>query len=344
MLHPQDLTVSTLAPVHGLFSLDFVPALVVRTALGLDVFTQIGQLTQEAQASGSSFSDVSGRIECSPRGLKLILEVLVANRLLTCQDGLYALVPLAATFLSKGSPAYIGEAVVAQIDQLSRWWSLDQALRQGTTPFAPIEGDQDDGAFFGPLIQALFAVNAAAAKEVADWLPAEGICNVLDLGCGAAVWSLALALAKPQIQVTAVDRASVLQKVTQDCVDSFQCSERFQLLAGDFRKMKFAARSFDCIYLGHVLHNEGLQASQKLLGQMRKCLRKGGYLIVAEIVGADPPCGHLPSLLFDLNMLLFTQKGQVFLAAELEQMVQAAGFSQLQWLTTSSPSPILVAR
>jgi ubiquinone/menaquinone biosynthesis C-methylase UbiE len=318
---------------QGFFSLDFVPALVLRTALKVELFSQFND-------GAASLAELQGRLRVSPRGLTLMLETLVMVRLLALDNGRYLLTPLSATFLDSRSDSYLGPAVIAQIEQLQRWWRLDEAIIYGTTPHTPIEGSDDDGDFFGALIQALFAINAPAAKMVAEQLPP--IHRALDLGCGAAVWSLALALTQPNCYVTAIDRDSVLEKVTLDCVEGFDCTKQYHFQAGDFREMRLPERNYDVAFLGHILHNEGEAASRELLKRVHTCLRPNGCVVVAEMVGADPPSANVQSLLFDLNMLLFTQEGRVFSAPELESMLLEAGFTRYEWLATPSPSPILI--
>lgn len=318
---------------QGFFSLDFVPALVLRTALKLDLFSHFVD-------GSASQTELQSRLKVSPRGLTLTLETLVMVRLLSLENGRYLLSPLSATFLDSRSESYLGPAVMAQIAQLERWWRLDEAIINGTTPHTPIEGSDDDGDFFGALIQALFAINAPAAKMVAEHLPPVG--RALDLGCGAAVWSLALALTQPSCYVTAVDRESVLDKVTLDCVDGFGCTNQYHFQAGDFREMRLPEQNYDVVFLGHILHNEGEAASRQLLKRVHSCLRPYGCVVIAEMVGADPPSANVQSLLFDLNMLLFTQEGRVFSGPELESMLLEAGFQRFEWLATPSPSPILL--
>ena len=320
------------------FTLDFVPALVVGVALELDLFSAI-------EAGHQTIKQLAARSGASPRGVGPLLYTLASVGLLDQEGERFFLQPLASTYLVKSKPTYMGPMVRHQILQLQHWWKLGQAVLAGTTPLAPVEGDIDNGAFFGAFVEGLLAMNAPAAREVAEWLAghlSDVPARALDVGCGSAVWSLALAETMPSVRVVAVDREKVLDEVARPCIERAGLLERYQLKAGNFRRLKLE-ENFDVVFLGHILHNEGRQASQTLLKRLHRCLKPGGIVVVAEIVASEPRSQNLAANLFDLNMLVWTEKGCVFQAKELEEMLAEAGFKDSHWLPTTSPSPILVA-
>src|SRR5262249_25282997 len=74
-----------------------------------------------------------------------------------------------------------------------------------------VAGDAPAGAeaIYPDVVPYLGMIFAATAERVADQLAVPGL-RVLDVGAGAAPWSLALAARQPDCQVTAVDLPAVL--------------------------------------------------------------------------------------------------------------------------------------
>lgn len=313
------------------FAFGFIPTLAVGSAVELNLFGHIqdgkNDLAQLGQAS-----------QCAARGLQPVLHTLVSLGLLAQEGDRYHLTPESELFLVPGSPAYLGGMLTHLTKTISHWGSFTETVRKGRGPIA-VEGDEDNGAFFAGFVDSLFNLNFPAAQAVAAQLgPAE---SVLDLGCGSAVWSLALAQLHPQLKVTAVDRAVVLEQVTRVFAQRFNCQDRFTMLPGNFRDVDFGQH--DVAILGHILHSEGEAASRTLLQRCRAALKPGGKLVVAEMVAGEPRGADVFSNLFDLNMLMHTQDGTVFSRSQLEEMCRQAGFTKFEWLTVPSPYPVLVA-
>ena len=224
---------------------------------------------------------------------------------------------------------------------MALWERLGEAVRSGAPPIRAVESDDDGGSFFSEFVDGLFVLNAPAAQAVAQHIPQAQ--RALDIGCGSAVWSLALAQKFPQLEVTALDRGQVLETITRNFVERLAVQDRYTLKAGNFREIAFEEQHYDVAYLGHILHSEGASESAVLLRRLRLALRSGGVLVIAEMVGSDPRGQDLFPNLFDLNMLFWTEDGCVFSRSELEKMVTEAGFSRFEWLPTASASPTLLA-
>lgn len=313
------------------FAFGFIPTLAVSSAVELGIFGLIHEgkndLHQLCQAS-----------QCEPRGLAPLLHTLVSLDLLKQDGDRYSLSPESEMFLVPQSRAFLGGMLTHLTATITHWGSFTETVRKGRGPVA-VEGDEDNGAFFASFVDSLFNLNFPAAQAVAAQLgPAQ---SVLDVGCGSAVWSLALTALHPELRVTAVDRPVVLEKVTTAFAQRMGCLDRFTMVPGNFRDLDFGQH--DLVILGHILHSEGLAASRTLLKRCKAALKPGGKLVVAEMVAGEPRGSDVFSNLFDLNMLMHTEDGTVFTRAQLEEMGREAGFAHFEWLNAPSPYPILVA-
>jgi len=314
------------------FAFGFVPSVAVYSAIELDLFTAVAH-------GHNTVAKLAEACQCQERGLKPLVYTLTGLGLLEQSGDSFKLAVDAELFLLPKSPAYLGGVLAHQVKQIGDWAQLSKAVRLGTPPGTVVEGDQDDGAFFAGFVDSLFNLNWPAAQAVAKALPAAKA--AIDIGCGSAVWSLALAHLQTDLGVVAVDRQQVLDKVAKAFAERVGCSDRYEFRAGNFRDVDFGKS--DVAFLGHILHSEGEAASRTLLKRIYDGLNPGGVLVVAEMVASEPRGADVFSNLFDLNMLMWTQEGTVFTVAQLEEMGREAGFTRFEWLSVPSPSPVLLA-
>ena len=326
-------TTTTLNPQRIMqLSFGFIPSVAVSTAVDLGLFSHIhaGQHTAPQLAEACKVSE---------RGIQSLLYTLSALGLVEQRGQEFFLSADSEAFLVTSAPGYLGGVLAHQVHQLQQWARFGEAVRSGTSPLVAVEGKEDDGEFFAGFVDSLFALNWHAAQAIAERLPPAR--RALDIGCGSGVWSLALAQKQPELLVTAVDRAKVLQ-VTAYFTSRHNCTDRYTLRDGDLREVELEKDTYDVAYLGHILHSEGEEASRTLLRRMHESLKPGGILVVAEMVASQPRSQEMFPNLFDLNMLMFTEKGCVFDRSQLEQMGTEAGFARHEWVDAPSPSPILL--
>ena len=95
--------------------------------------------------------------------------------------------------------------------------------------------------------------------------------------------------------------------------------------------------------LGHILHSEGPERSQRLLKKVYNALSPGGTIAIMEFVVNDDRTGPPLGLLFAVNMLVNTKAGDTFSFKELSRSLRAAGFRNPRLLDVPSVSPLILA-
>lgn len=275
---------------------------------------------------------------CSPRGLRPLLYLLTAVDLIRESREGFFLAPGAMRYVEKKWPA-----AFAAFPVIPEYEHLESAVRQGRPLRAPVESDEDQGEFFAGIVPTLFDLHYPTAESLAQAIP-ETVRTVLDLGAGSAVWSLALARQRPEVKVTAVDREKVLREVTDGVLRRHGVREQFELVPGNYHQVELEEAAFDLVYLGHLLHADGWELSRSLLARAFAALKFEGLVAVAEIVASKPRSRDYASNVFDLNMLMLTENGLVFTAAELEDLARAAGFTAPRWIRGPGDYPTLLAR
>src|SRR5262249_6455256 len=100
---------------------------------------------------------------------------------------------------------------------------------------------------------------------------------------------------------------------------------------------------YDVATLGHILHSEGEARSRELLKKTFRALKPGGVIAIAEWLVNDDRTGPLPSLMFAVQMLVNTEKGDVFSFNEIKNWLEDAGLKKVHKLAAPGPSPLILA-
>src|SRR6266496_4140805 len=85
--------------------------------------------------------------------------------------------------------------------------------------------------------------------------------------------------------------------------------------------------------------NAAASCSRKLFAR----LKSGGTIAIAEWLVDDDRTKPLPSLMFAVQMLVNTEKGDTFSFNEIKSWLQEAGFKKVQVLQAPGPSPLILA-
>jgi ubiquinone/menaquinone biosynthesis C-methylase UbiE len=313
----------------------FTRTQILKTGVELDVFTHIGKGHTNPKVLAQT-------VGANERGLRILLNALLGLKVLEKAGEQYQLTEGARTFLSKSSPAYMGEWLLHVSQLMPAWAHLTEIVRSGN-PHQQVEGDGDRGEFFSKLVAGLFTMNAPGAQAAAKAMVGQrsGL-RILDIGAGSGVWGITFAQQDPIARVTLVDYPKVLAIATQFVAER-GLSNRFEYLAGNFREVDFSQNQYDVAILGHICHSEGERNTKTLFQRIRGALRPGGRLLIAEFLVDEERKMETFPLLFAVNMLVNTEDGDTFTLSELRTWLKEAGFKTVETLEAPAPSPLIVA-
>jgi ubiquinone/menaquinone biosynthesis C-methylase UbiE len=129
---------------------------------------------------------------------------------------------------------------------------------------------------------------------------------------------------------------------TKRITEKFGVADRFNYLEGDISEADFG-NGYDIATLGHILHSEGEERSRGLLKRTFRALKAGGTIAIAEWLVNDDRTKPLPSLMFAVQMLVNTEKGDTFSFNEIKNWLEEAGFKKVRKLQAPGPSPLVLA-
>jgi SAM-dependent methyltransferase len=217
------------------------------------------------------------------------------------------------------------------------WSHLPAFLRTGE-PMARMDDPRESERQYQAQAMALAWMMAPAAEAAATALDIgcrrRGIV-VLDVGAGAAGWSLALARRDPGTSVTALDWPAVLA-IAQKAAMEAGLHERFATIAGDYHQVALPAAAFDLALVANVTHLETPAGNRDLFERVRRSLRPGGEIAVIDVFPVQP-AGALPAALYALGLALRTTSGRVHSAADIEGWLAAAGFKECRFSPLEAP-------
>jgi hypothetical protein len=186
--------------VYSLFTGVYKPQL-VQIALTLDVFTPLASGPTDAQA-------VAQACGCSPSGIRLLLDYLSTIGVLERHANNYALTLTTATFFVPQKQSYVGDLVLQRTTAETVEGYL-RALRSGQ-PYYPVR----------PWAQGAWLQSYGSSQPALEMWRLAGLepgrtsrLRIVDLACGCAIKSLALAHADPMVQLNCVDSPEVLSRV-----------------------------------------------------------------------------------------------------------------------------------
>lgn len=295
-------------------------------------------------AGNNTAQKVAAAAGTSERGTRMLLDALCGMGYLKKAGQGYRLQPGTANLLVRGKPLYMGDNAMMARMLMGVWSMLPDAVRNGA-PVTPKGSEQDRQAFFAKLVPSLFAMNFTAANAAVKRLPAAAkrrIKRILDIGAGAAAWSIPFAKAIRGARVTVVDYPAVAD-VAREFTKRWGVADRYDYLEGDFRQIEFEAGRYDVAILGHIVHGEGPELGQRLLKRTCDALNDGGMLLIGEFVPNDDRSGPATPLLFALNMLINTEAGDVFTMREYRGWLKQAGFRKVQAIPAPHVSPLILA-
>ncbi|HEX9003411.1 MAG TPA: class I SAM-dependent methyltransferase [Blastocatellia bacterium] len=294
----------------------------IKAAVELDLFTAIAEGNATATA-------IAERCQATERGARILSDFLVVMGFLTKQDGQYGLTPDSAVFLDKRSPAYLGGALEFLLDpmMLAGQNDLAGAVRKGGTTISEEGSVSPENPVWVKFARAMMPLMMPAAQGMARLVqvdPGRKV-KLLDIAAGHGIFGISFAQSHPNIEVTALDWASVLE-VAKENAQKFGVADRYHWLPGSAFEVEFGT-DYDIVLLTNFLHHFDAATNETLLKKIHAALADGGQVVTLEFIPNDDRVSPPMHAGFALTMLASTAAGDAYTFAELQRMFSNAGFA-----------------
>jgi len=319
-------------------SFAYAPPLIISAGVSNKIF---GSLEDGPKTS----QQVAEKTGASARALQILMNALVGLDLLKKNRlGKYSLTQESAAFLLDNRPGtHAGFFGTITPQLISRWLRLSDIVREGR-PAVAVNQETEGTEFFSQLVENIIPMSYPAAQKLAEHLKlskAKDKIRVLDLAAGSGIWGIALAQKSPRVRVTAVDWAGMIP-TTKRITQKFGVGDRLNYVEGDILKASFGT-DYDIAILGHILHSEGEKRSRELLKRTFRALKPGGVIAIAEWLVNNERTEPTHALMFAVQMLVNSEKGDTFSFSEIKSWLGEAGFEKVRKLDAPGPSPLILA-
>jgi len=312
----------------------FWEARVLMTAAELDVFSL---LADEPKTSAR----VSRELASDPRGTETLLDALVGLGLLEKTQNAFRTRPGFEKALSSSAPDSVLPVIQHMAQLWSRWGQLTEIVRRGragTSVDALERDDKGTAAFIG----AMHAIGLGLARSVVARLDLSGHRNMIDVGGGSGVYTIAALRLAPQLRATIFDRPLVTEIARRKLAEAGM-ADRVALVNGDFY-VDALPEGHDLALLSAIIHQNDPEQNVTLYRKVFDALLPGGTIAVRDFVMSEDHTAPVDGAVFAINMLVNTPGGSTYSFEEIREDLEAAGFVDAKLLHRGEMDSLVTAR
>ncbi|MGQ0644585.1 MAG: methyltransferase [Elusimicrobiota bacterium] len=310
-----------------------------RAAKALYLAVEVGLFDALDAAKGNPAA-VARRVGVSLRGTSILLEILEALGFLTKKGKRYMHTPVSRRRLCIGGPESAANNLRYQEFLSQAYADLLTTVRRGRPRQDLTSLLSRRPAFVRDYIRGMADISRRPARELAAWLDLSLVENMLDMGGGPGVYSLACIEKKPELKATILDLPETLRH-TRKFVKAERRGGHVFFKAGDYHKTPLEPKSYDLILMSHITHDEGPKENAMLIKRAYAALRPGGQVVIHDFMLESGQREPLFAALFSIHLLSYTRSGRTYAESDYREWLAAAGFARpiKRFIAAQSPTP-----
>jgi SAM-dependent methyltransferase len=310
---------------------------IVGTAASHSLFTHL-------EAGATDAEQLAARAGISQRGAQTLLDGLVSLRLVELRDGGYRNSADAAAFLVEGRPTSLAGFAKLKMGHMLSLAGLPDVVRAGG-PLTDAVVEVADNPHWEALVQALAAQSVPVAEIAADTLglAEAGEISILDVGGGSGIYSAIWLGLNPAAHATQLDWGPI-NAIARRFLAERGVADRFTSIDGDLHTTDFGTCAHDIVVYSNIAHQEGPEDNIAIFAKARGALKPGGTLVISDYVVDDDRGGPPFALTFAAEMLLKSRHGTTWRRADYQTWLAKAGFEDVSFQLTPSPTTLIFAR
>jgi predicted O-methyltransferase YrrM len=295
-------------------------------------------------AGAADAEELAARAGISTRGAQALLDGLVGLGLVERVDAGYRNSADAAAFLVEGRPDCLGGFAKLKLKHMTALADLPEVVRAGG-PLSDAVVEVADNPHWAELVQALAAQSVPVARFAAELLriAEAGEISVLDVGGGSGVYSGVWLGLNPAARATQLDWRPI-NAIARRLLAARGVADRFACIDGDLHTTGFGTAAYDYAVYSNIAHQEGPEDNTEILARLRGAVKPGGVLVISDYVVDDDRGGPPYPLTFTGEMLLKSRQGATWRRADYRDWLGKAGFEDVSFHPTPSPSTLIFAR
>jgi predicted O-methyltransferase YrrM len=260
-------------------SRNFWNSAVLRAGIRLGVFPLLEHQTLSPQ-------EVAQRLQANPRFVQAFLDACAALGLLQKTDGKFTNSEISTAFLVPGKQDYVGNLVLHITNYWQTWGNLDRLIREGRTELPFENGYTDAATYWKEYMEGQHdRAVAGQGQNLAASVDLSGRRKMLDLGGGAASYSIALCTANPQLHAVVIDAKEPLE-VARPLVEEQHLQDRISLHEADMHTVELDA-DYDVVLISGVVLIKSEAECRQAFRRAYDALVPGGLIIVQDFMRVD---------------------------------------------------------
>lgn len=296
------------------------------------------------EAGADTADKLAAKAGISERGAQTLLDGLVGLDLVELRDGGYRNTAEAASFLVEGEPGCLSGFAELKLTHMGDLVALPDVVRTGG-PVTEATVEVADNPHWEEVVPAIAALSVPVARIAADMLglAEAGEIFILDIGGGSGIYSAIWLGLNPAARSTQLDWGPV-NAIARRLLAERGVAERFTCVDGDFHTTDFGTAAHDVVVYSHIAHQEGPADNVAIFAKIRRALKPGGTLVIGDFVVDDDRGGPPFALIFASEMLLKSKQGGTWRRSDYRAWLAEAGFEDVSFQPTPSPTTLIFAR
>jgi len=279
----------------------FQPACVIGAAAELDIWNGIG-------ADCVTAEEFAEQLECDVRALRVLLDALVAIKMLRKENDRYS--------VDEEIRACLGDDDASMLPMVRHWlsclrsWSQLAWIVRSGVPAPRISGILGPFGEREAFIQGMHSLASMTAGPLIEELDLPPFTHVLDVGGATGSYTIAFLRKYPDAKATLFDLPDAVGAAKKR-IEAAGLSERVTLVAGDFYRDGLPSGA-DLAWVSAIIHQNNREQNRAL---------------------------------FAVNMLANTESGGTFTLEEITEDLQSAGFTDVDFIhPTQDMNSVVTAR
>ena len=309
----------------------FRESMILFTAVELDLFSCLEEEPQNVLK-------LADRLKLDPRALEILLDALVAMGFLT-KNMVYANTARSRIFLARQSKTYRGAILKHLYNSWSLWSDLPKVVRKGVPAQVADDFLLSDAQKNRDFIWGMDNVGQDRAESVCEILDLSDRREMLDLGCGAATYSIAFLKKNSRLKATLFDLPITLS-VTRENVEKNGLDNRVVYRDGDFFQDSFGS-GYDMIWISQILHSYSEKKCRHLIERSYTALGSGGWILIHDFLLNEQRTAPPLAAFFSVHMLAVTDGGRSYSTGEVSRWFEKAGFVDIRMIKVDEQSSLV---
>ena len=310
---------------------------ILRAAIKLDLFCLL-------ETSPATAVEVAQRIGASPRYVEAFMESCSVLGLLDSEEGKYCNSALTSRFLVRGKPEYVGDHALHHTNTWASWGRLDEIIIEGKTLLPFETGYVDSDTYWRDyMVGQHNRATSGQAHQLVKNVDLKSKHKLVDLGGGAASYSIALCEAFPDLTAVVVDRQEPLS-IARPLVKEHGLEDRVILLEGDFFEIELA-KDYDVALISGVVLIRPESDCRAAFQLAYDVLAPGGTVIVQDYMQIDPsPARKRLDAMEDLYVLVAFHPGARDRSGEeVASWLRDSGFQNIEMIPLPTQLALVTA-